>query len=228
MTGPATSATARPTTAPTTTTPTTTAAAATGGAAGLPDVVDALEAALNTTGTLFAGIAPTQWSAPTPCPGWDVQALTNHLVGGLRIFTAQLIGTDTGGEHVDDWLGNSPAAAYTAAAAAVLAAWRAPGAMDRTLSISLGEVPAPLGAIIELTEVVVHGLDVAVATGQEDRVDAGEAASLHDRMLGMGMDSYRVPGVFGPAVPAPTDAPAHRQLLAFLGRRLPAAHPQPA
>ena len=197
-------------------------------AAGPAEVVDALEAALAATGTLIAGIAPTQWSAPTPCPDWDVRALTNHLVGGLRIFTAQLTGTDAGGEHEDDWLGDSPAAAYTAAATAVLAAWRTPGAMTRTLSISLGEVPAAQGAVIELTEVVVHGLDVAVATGQEDRVDAGLVTSLHELMLDMGMDSFRVPGVFGPAVPVPTGAPAHRRLLAFLGRHLPAADAEPA
>src|SRR4051794_23761986 len=197
-------------------------------AAGPAEVVDALEAALAATGTLIAGIAPTLWSAPTPCPDRDVRALTNHLVGGLRIFTAQLTGADAGGEHEDDWLGESPAAAYTAAATAVLAAWRAPGAMGRTLSISLGDVPAPLGAGIELTEVVVHGLDIAVAPGQEDRVDAGQAAALQHLMLGMGMDSFRIPGVFGPAVPAPAGAPAHRQLLAFLGRRLPAARLQHA
>src|SRR3954466_4108143 len=100
---------------------TSTAATATVPAA---DVIDALETALVTTGTLVAGIAPTRWSAPTPCPGWDVRALTNHLVGGLRIFTAQLTGTDAAGEHDDDWLGDSPTAAYTAAATAVLAAWR--------------------------------------------------------------------------------------------------------
>jgi uncharacterized protein (TIGR03086 family) len=206
------------------TTPTTASPAATGPA----DVVDALAAALATTGDLVSGIAPTQWSAPTLCPRWDVRAVTNHLVGGLRIFTAQLTGTDAGAEHEDDWLGENPAAAYTNAAAAVLTAWRAPDAMSRTLSISLGDLPAPMGAVIELTEVVVHGLDLAVATGQEDRVDAAQATALHHLMLGMGMDSFRIPGVFGPAVPAPADAPAHRQLLAFLGRQLPAAHPQPA
>jgi uncharacterized protein (TIGR03086 family) len=192
------------------------------------DVIDALEAALATTGTLVAGIAATQWSAPTPCPGWTVRDLTNHLVGGLRIFGAQLTGIDAGGEHEDDWLGDSPAAAYLSAATAVLAAWRTPGAMGQTLSIGLGNVPAPLGAVIELTEVVVHGLDVAVATGQENRVDAGQATALHELMIGMGMDSFRAPGVFGPAVPVTDDAPAHRQLLAFLGRELTAAQPQAA
>ena len=192
------------------------------------DVLDRLESALATTGAVIAGIAPTQWTDPTPCPEWDVRTLTNHLVGGLRIFTAELTGTDAGGEHEDDWLGGHPSAAYRDAADAVLAAWRAPGALARTLTISLGPVPAPLGAVIELTEVVVHGLDLAVATGQEDRVDAGQAAALHALMLGMGVDSFRVPGVFGPTVPAPADAPAHRQLLAFLGRRLAAAEARTA
>ena len=161
-------------------------------------VIDALEAALATTGTLVAGIAATQWGAPTLCPGWTVRELTNHLVGGLRIFAAQLTGSDAGGEHEDDWLGDSPAAAYLSAATAVLAAWRTPGVMGGTLSVSLGDVPAPLGAVIELTEVVVHGLDVAVATAQEDRVDAGQSIALHELMLGMGMDAFRVPGVSAP------------------------------
>jgi uncharacterized protein (TIGR03086 family) len=186
------------------------------------DVLDRLAAALTTTGTLVAGVPATRWNDPTPCPGWDVRTLTNHLVGGLRIFAAQLTGRDAGGEHEDDWLGDAPAAAYADAAAAVLAAWRSSGAMDRTLDISLGPVPAPLGAIIELTEVVVHGLDLAVATGQTERVDEEQAAALHRLMLGMGFDAFRVPGVFGPAVEVPTDAPASARLLGFLGRLVPA------
>jgi uncharacterized protein (TIGR03086 family) len=186
------------------------------------DVVDRLAAALTTTGTAVAGIPATRWNDATPCPGWDVRTLTNHLVGGLRIFTAQLTGTEAGGEHEDDWLGEAPSAAYADAARTVLAAWRSPGALDRTLEISLGPVPAPLGAVIELTEVVVHGLDLAVATGQTDRVDEEQAAALHELMLGMGFDAFRVPGVFGPAVEVPADAPASVRLLGFLGRAVPA------
>jgi uncharacterized protein (TIGR03086 family) len=192
------------------------------------DVVDRLAAALTTTGAIVAGIPATRWNDPTPCPGWDVRTLTNHLVGGLRIFTAQLTGTEPGGEHEDDWLGDHPVAAYTDAAGAVLAAWRTPGAMDRTLHISLGAVPAPLGAVIELTEVVVHGLDLAVATGQTDRVHDAQAAALHELMLGMGFDAFRVPGVFGAAAEVAATAPPHRQLLAFLGREVPTPTREPA
>jgi uncharacterized protein (TIGR03086 family) len=183
-----------------------------------PDVVDRLDAALATTGALVATTAPGQWSAPTPCPGWDVRALTNHLVGGLRLFAAQLGGTDAGGEHEDDWLGDAPADAFRDAATAVLAAWRSPGALGRTLTISLGDVPAPLGAVIELTEVVAHGADLAVATGREDLLDQDQAADLHALVAGMGFDAFRLPGVFGAAVDVPASAPAHAQLLGFLGR----------
>ncbi|WP_089402647.1 TIGR03086 family metal-binding protein [Geodermatophilus saharensis] len=192
------------------------------------DVLDRLESALGTTGAVVAGIAPTRWNDPTPCPEWDVRTLTNHLVGGLRIFTAQLTGADAGGAHEDDWLDGHPSAAYRDAADAVLAAWRAPGALARTLTISLGPVPAPLGAVIELTEVVVHGLDLAVATGRLDQIDQAQAEWLLALMEGMGFDAFRLPGVFGPAVPVPVTAPAHLRLLGFLGRALPAAEPLPA
>src|SRR3954451_15075127 len=104
------------------------------------DVVDRLAAALTTTGALVAGITATHWNDPTCCPGWTVRTLTNHLVGGLRIFAAQLTGIEAGGEHDDDWLGGAAAAAYTDAAVAVLAAWLSTGALDLTLHISLGPV----------------------------------------------------------------------------------------
>jgi uncharacterized protein (TIGR03086 family) len=187
------------------------------------DVLGRLESALSTTGALVAGIGRTQWNAPTPCPGWDVGTLTNHVVGGLRIFTAQLTGSDAGGEHEDDWLGDDPVASYRDAADAVLAAWRSPGALTRTLTISLGPVPAPLGAVIEVTEVVVHGLDLAVATGRPEHIDQAQAEWLHDLMVGMGFDAFRLPGVFGPPVPVPDTAPAHLRLLGFLGREVAAA-----
>ncbi|GAB3199466.1 hypothetical protein GCM10027261_29350 [Geodermatophilus arenarius] len=100
--------------------------------------------------------------------------------------------------------------------------------MARTLTISLGPVPAPLGAVIELTEVVVHGLDLAVATDRLEQIDQARAEWLLALMEGMGFDAFRLPGVFGPAVPVPAAAPVHLRLLGFLGRGLPAAEPLPA
>jgi uncharacterized protein (TIGR03086 family) len=188
----------------------------------MQDTVREIELALTTTGRLLPRLTAEQWTAPTPCAGWDVTTVVNHVIGGMRLYTAELTGTPAGGAHEDDWLGDDPVGAYRDAAAQVLAAWRSPGAEQRTISLSFGTVPAPLAATVELTEIVVHGLDVAVATGQEDRVDQAQAGRLLALMAAMGMDRFRAPGIFGPEQPAPADAPAHRRLLAFLGRTVPA------
>src|SRR3954467_7682388 len=120
------------------------------------DVVDRIESALAATEPLVAGVRADQWTAATPCAGWDVHALVNHLVGGLRIYAAELTHAEAGQAHEDDWLGNDPVGVYRDAAGAVLAAWRSPGVMSTVVSISLGQVPAPMAAVIELTEIVVH------------------------------------------------------------------------
>ena len=78
----------------------------------------------------------------------------------------------------------------------------------------------PTSDDIHLTEVVVHGLDLAVATEQEFRVDEELSEQLLATMTSTGgIDAFRRPGIFGPEVTAES-APAHRRLLAYLGRSI--------
>lgn len=183
------------------------------------DAVRRIERAIVATGLVVAGVAESQWVRPTPCAEWDARAVLNHTVGGMRIFAAELDGTDPGAEHESDWLGAEPKGAYAEAAEVDRAAWNRPGALDTTVHISLGALPGPTAALIHFTEVCVHGVDLAVATGQQALVDEELCAELLSVMRGLGgFDAYRVPGVFGPEVqPAPGAAP-HGQLLAYLGR----------
>lgn len=185
------------------------------------DAVRRIERAIDATGLVVAGVAGDQWASATPCEEWDARAVLNHTVGGMRIFTAELNGTDPGAEHESDWLGTGPKAAYTEAAEADRTAWNRPGALDTTVHISLGALPGPMAALIHFTEVCVHGVDLAVATGQRDVLDEELCAELLSVMRGMGgFDAYRMPGVFGPEVqPAPGAAP-HERLLAYLGRTI--------
>jgi uncharacterized protein (TIGR03086 family) len=187
----------------------------------MSSVIDQIELAIEATADIVNGITDGQWARPTPCDGWDVSAVLNHTVGGMRIFAAELDGAGAGADHEADWLGANPKGAYADAAAADRAAWRRPDALDKTVRISLGALPAPMAAVIHFTEILVHGVDLAVATGQEDRVDEQLCEELLAMMQGMGgIDAYRLPGVFGPALPAPDNAPTHRRLLAYLGRNL--------
>ncbi|MEV0903340.1 TIGR03086 family metal-binding protein [Streptomyces hokutonensis] len=182
-------------------------------------VVRRIERALAATGLVVAGVAEGQWTNPTPCAEWDARTLLNHTVGGMRIFTAELNGTDPGAEHESDWLGVDPRGAYAEASETDRAAWNRPGALDTTVHISLGALPGPMAALIHFTEICVHGVDLAVATDQRTLVDEELCGELLAVMRGMGgFDAYRMPGVFGPEVqPAPAAAP-HGQLLAYLGR----------
>lgn len=186
----------------------------------MKDTVDALEQAAAVTGRIVDAVGPADWDRPTPCTDWTVRDVVNHVVGGMRIYAAELTGTTAGGAHEDDWLGDDARAAYRGASAQVLAAWRSDGAEQRTVQLSFGAVPAPMAAVVELTEVLVHGLDVAVAIGREDLVDEGQCSALLATMTAMGVDGFRAPGIFGPQQPAEPDAPASHQLLAFLGREV--------
>ncbi|MEU6430480.1 TIGR03086 family metal-binding protein [Microbispora sp. NPDC046973] len=185
------------------------------------DIIERIDQAIAMTAGIVRGIEEHQWGAPTPCGKWDVRAVLNHTVGGMRIFAAELTGTDAGADHEADWLGNDPQAAFAAAADADREAWHREGALGRTVHISLGAVPGPMAAVIHFTEILVHGVDLAVATGQEDRMDERLCEELLAMMHGMGgIDAYRLPGVFGPEIAAPAEAPAHLRLLAYLGRTL--------
>jgi len=70
-------------------------------------------------------------------------------------------------------------------------------------------------------EVLVHGVDLAAATGQRHRVDQALCEELLQMMVSMGgIDAYRQPGMFGADRPCDPLAPAHARLAAYLGRDL--------
>jgi uncharacterized protein (TIGR03086 family) len=186
-------------------------------------VTDRIDAAIAAAEPIVRGIRADQWHDATPCEHWDVARLVNHLVGGMRIFAAQIAGDAVPGDHDDDWLGDDPIAAWAFAAAADRAAWRRQDALDGTITISLGALPAEIGAWVHLTELVVHAVDVAVATGQEGAIDEDLVRDLLAAMRALGFEAFRTPDSFDPEQPVAEDAPAHLRLLAYLGRTVSVA-----
>jgi uncharacterized protein (TIGR03086 family) len=183
-------------------------------------VIDQIDRSLDVTAAIVDSLPADLPAVAAPCPGWTAQTELNHLVGGMRIFAAELTGTDAGRAHEDDWLGDDPRAAFAAAARLDRAAWQQPLVLERAVCLGFGAVPGPMAALIHLTEVLVHGTDLAVATGRRDLVDDDACAELFGIMCGLDFELFRTPGMFGPAVPVAAHAPAHEQLLAFLGRDL--------
>ncbi|MBF6295467.1 TIGR03086 family metal-binding protein [Nocardia farcinica] len=183
-------------------------------------VLGRIDSALDTTAAIVAAVDDDRLTAPTPCADWDVRTVLNHLVGGMHTFAAKLSDNDSGAGTAQGWLGSDPQAAYAAAAEIDRAAWRRPDVPTATLHLPIGPVPAPAAALVHLTELVVHGLDVAVAVDRVDLVDEEMCAHLLETMLAYrGIDPYRALGAFGAELPVEDDAPAHRKLLAYTGRK---------
>ena len=186
------------------------------------DPVSQLSLALEATGQVLDGVGG-QWAGPTPCPEWDVRALASHLVTGNLGFAAALAGRPPAADPVPP--GVPLPQAYRESAAALLAAFGEPGALERTVTVPFGTVPGIVALHLRATEVLVHGWDLARATGQAVAFPEEVAAAELDftaRMLPQ-VPPDRSP--FGPPQPVAPDAPAIDRLAAMLGRYVAGAAP---
>jgi uncharacterized protein (TIGR03086 family) len=183
--------------------------------------LDLLERTLAQTGAIIAHVRPEQVTLPTPCASWDVRALVNHVVHDVQQFTVTVHGgewdppaTDVIGDH---WEG-----AFREGAASLLAAWRRPGALEQTVRLPFGELPAGWRIGQQISDLAVHGWDIAKATGQPTDLDpeVGQFAldwgreNLTPEFRGDEASGQS----FGFEVAVADDAPLYDRLAGFFGR----------
>jgi uncharacterized protein (TIGR03086 family) len=164
------------------------------------------------------GVSEGQWDLPTPCTEWDVRALVNHVVGEDRWTRPLLEGMTIAevGDRLDgDLLGDDPPAAGRAAAA------EATGAVDELLAgidkvhLSYGDEDTAEYVRQLCADHLIHGWDLAAATGQDRTLDA----ELVDEVATWFADReelYRSAGVTGPRAEGGGDPQS--DLLAAAGR----------
>ncbi|MFZ0216578.1 MAG: TIGR03086 family metal-binding protein [Candidatus Dormiibacterota bacterium] len=174
-----------------------------------------LEEVLGKLEGLLAGVAPGQRSLPTPCSEWDVAALEGHLIGWLRYFTSRAKGEDPDPDPGATRAGDDPAGEFRAAAGELLPALQAAEASG--VQPAEGQLPPAMLRTMLTGEYVVHGWDLATATGQAVPFTDAEAE------VALGLRSILTPesrgSMFGPELPIASDAPALARLLAFAGRQ---------
>jgi uncharacterized protein (TIGR03086 family) len=163
----------------------------------------------------IAGVGDDGWSKSTPCEAWTARDLVGHVVATQGMFEG-LVGRSIGDlPSVDD----DPGAAWDAARAVIQRnledAERAGVEFDGFSGRSTFE--AAVDRFL-CTDLVVHGWDLARATGQDDRMDPEDVVRVEGITEGFG-EAMRGPQAFGPALEAPPGADAQGRLLAFLGRQ---------
>jgi len=183
-----------------------------------PLVVNAL--ALDEFDTRVHAVGDDQWANPTPCAEWNVRALVNHLVYELLWVPPLMEGrtiAEVGDAFEGDQLGDDPKAVWEAASVASRSAIEEPGAMQRTVRLSYGDVPAR-HYIIELSsDLALHAWDLARGIGVDDQLDADLARYLYEWILPHA-DALAGSGAYAPARSVGENASPQDRLIALSGR----------
>jgi uncharacterized protein (TIGR03086 family) len=153
--------------------------------------------------------------AVTPCDGWVVRDLLEHMNGGARAFAAAFEGRAV----VERGLGDDPIAVVGEALAEFDVAIRAPGALEQTVESPFGSMPGEVFARLAALDLLVHTWDLSRATGQDIDVPGAVVESVDGFARQAITDELRRPGVFGREVAASPNGSSMDALAAFTGRR---------
>ncbi|MCU1427515.1 MAG: hypothetical protein JWL83_1515 [Actinomycetia bacterium] len=168
-------------------------------------------------------VTADQWDAPTPCAGWSVRDLANHIVAGNRMSVMRLHGADredvlaaiTGGN-----LGDDPIGAFTATADAQEVAFGEPGAFDRVCHTMAGEMPGAQLLAFRIGDYTLHAWDLARGLGGDESLPEPVVALIWENLQPLAPRIGQI-GVFGsgPSGNVAGDAPLQDRLLDLTGRR---------
>jgi uncharacterized protein (TIGR03086 family) len=184
------------------------------------DDLDLLTGVLDKTAMLIGAVQTDEWGRPTPCTEWDVRALVEHILGWMQVFDAAANGGVFAGDPGDYRLGDDPAGDFRTSAERMVEGWRK-GGKERTVRLTMGEMPAPMVFDMTLMEYMTHGWDLATAIGQPVPFADAEAEEVLGRARATLKPEYRGPDTaMGEEAEAPAGAPAVVQLAAFMGRRV--------
>jgi uncharacterized protein (TIGR03086 family) len=174
-----------------------------------PDLLDLYERASEWTTSKVAGAA-SKLDAPTPCDQWDVRTLLNHMLETEKYFVGAARGEDASPPAATppELLGDDPLADFVRARSEMLSTYGKPGVIEKT-GPSLG---------IAFSDQLLHGWDLAKATGQDTTMPEGLPDAAFEMIHGRFTDDQRK-GVFKPEIDVPADAPAQEKLLAYTGRK---------
>jgi uncharacterized protein (TIGR03086 family) len=182
---------------------------------------------------LLDGVTQEHLAAPTPCAGTPVAGLLDHLMGLAEAFTwaAEKIGPPGGGQPRASAEALDPywRMVLPRRLAALAEAWRAPSAWEGMADAGGVTMPAEVMGVVALDELVLHGWDLARATGQSFQVDPASAQAVLEFAAETARpeQAHEREGLFGPVVAVPADAPLFDRALGLAGRD-PAWTPSPA
>ncbi|GGV70254.1 TIGR03086 family metal-binding protein [Streptomyces massasporeus] len=171
---------------------------------------------------LAEAVADEQLADPTPCPEYAVRnvlAHLTHLAGAFRDAGRKDLGvtTDTSPgsslpELGPDWREELPEVL-----AGMAEVWRDPAAWTGMTRAGGLDLPGEVAGLVATDELVIHGWDLARATGRPYTPDPAALRVCHD-FLEASVDAPDRGEIFGPVVRVASDAPLLARAVGLSGR----------
>jgi uncharacterized protein (TIGR03086 family) len=164
-----------------------------------------------------------QWDLPTPCEGWSVRDLAQHLAVGSTMARQILAGEPWGREATMEEVASAPdlKAEWERRAAEERAGFAAPGALARTVAHPvMGDIPCSRFLSMRTGDALLHAWDLARATDGDENLDPELVAEVWEQMSPIASFIAKS-GFFGsgPSGDVGEEAPLQARLLDLAGRR---------
>ncbi|MFD3500656.1 TIGR03086 family metal-binding protein [Streptomyces sp. NPDC058676] len=171
---------------------------------------------------LAEGVSDAQLEGATPCPDMAVRNLLGHLTGlavAFRDAGRKDLGvtTDTDPDATVPDIGPGWREELPKVLDELADAWRDPAAWTGMTRAGGVDLPGAVAAMVAVDELVVHGWDLARATGQPYVPDPAALQASYDFLLASADDPGRGE-IFGPIVPVPAKASLLDRAVGLSGR----------
>ncbi|MFC7896120.1 TIGR03086 family metal-binding protein [Streptomyces sp. NPDC057381] len=172
---------------------------------------------------LTEGVGDARLADPTPCPDLAVRNLLGHLTGlavAFRDAARKELGatTDTSPEASVPDIGPGWREELPKVLGELAEAWRDPAAWTGMTRAGGVDLPGEVAGAVVADELVIHGWDLARATGQEYAPDPAALQAAYALLAASAEESDRDAGMFGPVVPVAADAPLLDRAVGLSGR----------
>ncbi|MEU8733946.1 TIGR03086 family metal-binding protein [Streptomyces tendae] len=172
---------------------------------------------------LADGVRDDRLADPTPCPGLAVRNLLGHLTGlavAFRDAARKDLGptTDTSPEASVPDVGPGWREELAKVLGELADAWREPDAWTGMTRAGGIDLPGDVAGAVVADELVIHGWDLARATGQDYAPDPAALQAAYGLLTAAAQESDRDQGMFGPVVAVPADAPLLERAVGLSGR----------
>jgi uncharacterized protein (TIGR03086 family) len=171
---------------------------------------------------LVEGVTDEQLADPTPCPQYAVRNVLGHLAGlagAFRDAGRKDLGvtTDTTPDSTVPELGQGWREELPKVLGEMAEAWRAPAAWTGMTRAGGLDLPGEIAGLVATDELVIHGWDLARATGQPYTPDPAALEACHSFLAASADDPDRG-DIFGPVVSVEADAALLDRAVGLSGR----------